>query len=148
MLRDPKPLSEKLLELKKFLHNQLEENHPLHGMHASPVPPQPSDLFLLGTTPASAELAASLGMPYVFALFLNGDETVMYQAIETYRNRFDTTKGSQPQAMLALPVIVADTDDEAKRYAADIMLVRIRLESGRMLTVTSIEAALEYLIIP
>ena len=139
-----KPLSEKLLELKKFLHNQLEEDHPLHGLRTTPVPPRPADLFLLGTTPSSAELAASLGMPYVFALFLNGDETVMYEAIETYRNRFDTTKCTQPQGMLALPVIVADTDDEAKQYASDIKVIRIRLESGRTLTVTSLEAAEEF----
>ena len=139
-----KPLSEKLLELNGFLSNQLDEDHPLHGLRASPVPSQPADLFLLGTTPSSAELAAKLGMPYVFALFLNNDENVMYEAIETYRNRFNASKRTQPQAMLALPVIVADTDSEAASYASDIIFVRIRVDSGKTFTVFSIEAAEEF----
>jgi luciferase family oxidoreductase group 1 len=141
---DPKPLAEKLLELEQFLHNQLADNHPLYGLQASPVPPQPAEVFLLGTTTSSAELAASLGMPYVFALFLHRDETVMYDAVATYRRRFDATRGTQPQAILALPVMVADTDDEARHSAADMKMVRIRLASGRTLTVGTVEAAEEF----
>ncbi|MCH8351165.1 MAG: LLM class flavin-dependent oxidoreductase [Chloroflexi bacterium] len=138
------PLPEKLLELDRFLHNRLEESHPLYGLKASPTPPQPADLYLLGTTPSSAELAASLGMPYVFALFLNHDEAVMRQAIETYRSRFDATNGAGPHAMLALPVMAADTDGEAEGYASQITPVRITLESGRTFTVFSVEAAEEF----
>ena len=139
-----KPLSDKLVELNRFLHDKLEEDHPLHGLRASPIPPQPAGVFLLGTTPSSAELAANLGMPYVFALFLNNDETVMRQAVETYRDRFDATKGAQPQVMLALPVIVADTDDEAAHFAYGMIVVRIKVEDGRTLTVFSMEAAEEF----
>ena len=140
----PKPLAEKLRELEQFLHNQLEESHPLYGLQASPRPPQPAEVFLLGTSPASAELAASLGMPYVFALFLNRDTTVMYEAVATYRRCFDATKGTQPQAILALPVLAADTDEEARHDAADMKLVRIRLASGRTFTVGTVEAAEEF----
>ena len=138
------PLPEKLLELDRYLHNNLEVSHPLYGLKASPTPPQPADLYILGTTPSSAELAASLGMPYVFALFLNHDEAVMHQAIETYRSRFDATNGAGPHTMLALPVIVADTDDEAEGYASQVTPVRIRLESGGTFTVFSVEAAEEF----
>ena len=42
------PFLEKLLELKRFLHNQLEDDHPLHGLQASPVPPQPAGLVSPG----------------------------------------------------------------------------------------------------
>jgi luciferase family oxidoreductase group 1 len=140
-----KSLAEKLMELKKFLHNQLEEHHPLYGLKASPVPPQPAEVFLLGTSTSSAELAASLGMPYVFALFLNSDETVMDEALQTYWTRFDGTTHTRPQAMLALPVIVADTDEEAEDYAADLnKVVRIRVASGRTFTVGTLEAAEEF----
>jgi luciferase family oxidoreductase group 1 len=139
-----KPLAEKLRELEQFLHNQLEASHPLYGLQASPLPPQPAVVFLLGTTPSSAELAANLGMPYVFALFLNRDERVMYEAVATYRQRFDSSRGTPPQAMLALPVMVADTDAEARHYAADMQMVRIRLASGRTFTLGSVEAAEEF----
>ena len=141
---ETKPLSEKLLELELFLHNQLEESHPLYGLQASPLPSRPAELFLLGTTASSAELAADLGMPYVFALFLNNDEPEMCRAIETYRNGFNATTGKVPQAMLALPVIVADTDNEADEFASEITPVRIRMESGKEFTVFSVEAAEEF----
>jgi luciferase family oxidoreductase group 1 len=138
------PLSEKLIQLEQFLHNRLEETHPLYGLQTSPQPPQPADLFLLGTTPASAEMAAALGMPYVFALFLNNNDRVMYESVATYRQQFDGTKGTSPQAILALPVIVADTDAEAQHYASEIKMVRIRLQSGRTFTVGTLEAAEEF----
>lgn len=141
---DTQTLAEKLHELEQFLNNHLDEDHPLHGLQTSPKPPQPADLFLLGTSPSSAELAASRGMPYVFALFLNSDETAMYQSIETYRQQFDESRGTNAQAILALPIIVADTDDEAQQYASEVKVVRIHLESGRTLTVTSQEAAEEF----
>ena len=139
-----KPLPEKLVDLGRYLHNKLEESHPFYGLKVSPAPPQPADLYLLGTTPSSAELAASLGMPYVFALFLNHDDAEMQQAIETYRSQFDDTNGARPHTMLALPVIVADSDEEAEEYASQITPVRIRLESGRTFTVFSVEAAEEF----
>lgn len=140
----PRPLAEKVIELDKFLHNTLGENHPHYGLQASPVPPQPAELFLLGTTASSAELAASLALPYVFALFLNRDKTVMYEAVQTYRKLFDASQGSQPQVMLALPVIVANSDSEAHAYAADMKMVRIRLASGKTFTLGTMAAAEEF----
>lgn len=144
MTGEAKPFSEKLIELEQFLHNELDKNHPLHGLRASPAPPQPAELFLLGTTTASAELAASLGMPYVFSLVLNSDENMMAEAVHIYQSQFDTTKGAQPQTLLALPVMVADTDEEAACYASGIKVVRIRLESGRSFNVGSLEAAEDF----
>ena len=46
--------------------------------------------------------------------------------------------------MLALPIIVADTEEEAAEHAAKIQVVRIRLDSGRTLTVGSVEAGEEF----
>ena len=141
---DAKPVAEKLADLIQFLHNQLEESNPHYGLRASPVPHQPADLYVLGTTPSSAETAAKLGLPYVYALFLNNDDAVMTEAVDTYRKQFDASKGAQPQTMLALPVIAADSDDEAEEYASLIKLVRIYTESGRTLTVFSVEAAEDF----
>lgn len=139
-----RPFAEKLVELEQFLHNRLEENHPLYGLRASPVPPQPAELFLLGTSTSSAALAASLGLPYVFAQFLNSDAATRDEALATYHTGFDTTQGKAPRAMLALSVIAADTDEEARHYASDIKVVRIRLASGRTFTVGTVAGAEEF----
>ena len=139
----PSP-DEKLVELQRFLHNRLEPGHPYQGLTANPLPPQPADLFLLGATAGSAQLAAALALPYVFALFLNGDTGEMRRAVDAYHRGFNRSNGAMPQAMLALPVIVADTDGEAGGYAGEIQVVRITLESGRTFTVFSTEAAAEF----
>ena len=142
-----RPLTEKLVELEQLLHDRVTPDHPLHGLRASPLPPQPAELFLLGTSPASAELAADMAIPYVFAYFLNSDDAMMRDSVAAYRERFAAANervGSGPQVMLALPVIVADTDDEARAHAAEITVVRIRLESGRTLTVGNLEGAEEF----
>jgi alkanesulfonate monooxygenase SsuD/methylene tetrahydromethanopterin reductase-like flavin-dependent oxidoreductase (luciferase family) len=83
-------------------------------------------------------------MPYVFAQFLNSDATTMDEALATYYTCFDATKRKPPRAILALSVMAADTDEEARQYASDIKMVRIRLESGRTFSVGSLTAAEEF----
>ena len=89
-------------------------------------------------------MAGSLGMPYIFALFLNSDEAVMRESVKTYRSGFDGSNVSHPHVMLALTVIVADSNDEAAGYASEIHVVRILLESGKTFTVFSVEAAEDF----
>lgn len=137
-------LAEKLAELQRFLYDQLEPEHPLHGLQANPLPPRPADLFLLGTTRSSGDMAAEMSLPYVFALFLNNDDEEMTEAVRRYQAGFDCSNGARPRTMLALPIIVCDTEEEAKEHADKIQVVRIRLESGRTLTVGSVEAGEEF----
>ena len=136
-------IGDKIVELRKFLGCQdgLDQSHPLYGLRASPQAPEPPDLYLLGTSASSAEMAAELGLPYVFALFLNSDEEEMAKAVKTYHDQFDTAGTGRKRAMLALPVVVAESEGEAARYAADIKVTRIHLESGRTLTTGTLEAA-------
>lgn len=143
-ISNPASLTEKLVELEQFIHNRLDEGHPLVGLVASPVAPHPAEMYLLGSSVASAELAARRGYSYVFAQFINNDESVAIQAFDTYRNLFNSENSPGPEAILAVPVIVAKTDEEAKRLADDYKIVRIHLESGRTITVSSVEHAEEY----
>ena len=152
------PLAEKLAELRRFLHDGPAAGDPLHGLRASPVPPLPPELYLLGTTRGSGEMAAELGLPYVFALFLNNDVGEMAAAVGRYQSGFAARGTPPPQpspgggggewagpyTMLALPVIVADSDGAAAGYAAKVEVVRITLDSGRTLTVGSVAAGEEF----
>ena len=74
-------LSQKVVQLSQFLHDNLSPDSNLYGLKASPLPPSPADIFMLGTTANSAGLAAALSLPYVFALFLNNDEKVMSESV-------------------------------------------------------------------
>ena len=137
-------LSQKVVQLGQFLHDNLSPDSNLYGLKASPLPPSPADIFMLGTTANSAGLAAALSLPYVFALFLNNDEKVMSESVGKYRSTFKSSSNIHPQVMLALPVVVADTEKEAALLAADIKVVRIELKDGRSFTVRSEEAAHEF----
>jgi luciferase family oxidoreductase group 1 len=138
------PLSDKLAQLQQFLYTGLDVNHPLYGLEVTPKPNQPPEVYLLGASTESARLAADLGLHYVFALFINGDETVLVKALDTYRAHFQTKFAPVPEFILALSVIVADTDAEAKELARDVKNVKVHLESERSVTVGSIEQAEEF----
>ena len=141
---EKKPFRNKLVELEQWLGRSKELDDAPPRVSAKPLPPESADVFLLGTTTASAEMAAELGMPYVYALFLNNDEKVMGEAVQVYRDNCDAARSTTDQVMLALPVIVAETDGEAEELAADVKMVRITLESGRTFTVGSVESAYEF----
>jgi luciferase family oxidoreductase group 1 len=134
-------IGDKITELRNFLAGDLSEDHPLHGLMASPRPPESAGLYLLGTSVSSAEMAAEFGIPYVFALFLNSDQDVMTDAMKTYHSRSEASGPGQKRAMLALPVVVAESADDAAAYDAEIKVVRITLESGRTLTAGNLESA-------
>lgn len=143
---DPASLTEKIGELRQFVRDnaKLDEGHPLAGLRAAPLPETAPELYVLGASTASAEIAAELGLPYVFSLFINGDEDAALEAIRSYRRGFNGSHGTEPQVLLALSVVVADTEAEAERLAAARTLVRIHLAGGRSLTLGTLKQAKEF----
>lgn len=137
-------LTDKIVELDQYVHNRLEADHPLTGLKAGPLPGTPPQLYVLGASVASAGIAAELGLPYVFSLFIGGDPAVALDAVRTYRSAFDTSSGKEPQVIIALAVIVADTEEEAGELAGAQKLIRIRFASGKTLTLASREQAEEF----
>ncbi|MFS0777866.1 LLM class flavin-dependent oxidoreductase [Neobacillus sp. 3P2-tot-E-2] len=70
-------------------------------------------VYILGSSTDSAYLAASLGLPYVFASHFA--PKFMGEAIKIYRERFQPSEYlDKPYMMVCLNVIGAETDDEAK----------------------------------
>jgi luciferase family oxidoreductase group 1 len=137
-------LTDKIIELEKFVHNRLEENHPQAGLKAGPLPGIPPELYVLGASVSSAEIAAELGLPYVFSLFINSDQNVALEAIRVYRSNFVSSQGRQPQVIIALALVVAETEEEAKELAGAHKLIRIQLASGKKLTVATKEQVEEF----
>ncbi|MGW8821630.1 LLM class flavin-dependent oxidoreductase [Paenibacillus lautus] len=137
-------LTDKIVELRQFVHNTLEEDHPLAGLRAAPLPETAPELYVLGASPGSAEIAAGLGLPYVFSLFINGDESAALEAIRVYRSTFDYSHGREPEILVAVSVIVADSEEEAAELAGSLKLVKIHLASGRTLTLGTREQAEEF----
>ncbi|MEH7376638.1 LLM class flavin-dependent oxidoreductase [Neobacillus drentensis] len=138
---NPKELWEKLVDLKKFISDTLEPYDPFYGLKAEPVPPTPPELFLLGASASSAKLAGELGYSFVFAQFINSEERILNEAFDEF-SHLQKRKKLQPLSfILALSVIVADTEEEAKELVANSKIVKVHLKSGKTVTVGSVEQA-------
>lgn len=73
-------------------------------------------VWLLGSSGFSAQLSAALGLPFAFASHFAPD--YLLAALELYRNNFRPSEVlAEPYAMVAVNVIVAETDEEAQRVA-------------------------------
>ncbi|WDS36266.1 LLM class flavin-dependent oxidoreductase [Pseudoxanthomonas sp.] len=87
-------------------------------------------VWLLGSSLFSATLAAQLGLPFAFASHFAPD--AMDQALAVYHRDFRASRHlQQPYAILALNVIAADTDEEAKRLFTTAQQSFVNLRRGR-----------------
>ena len=73
-------------------------------------------IWLLGSSLFSAQLAAKRGLPYAFAGHFA--PRLMREALRIYQTQFTPSATlDKPYAMLGMPVIVADTEEEAKHLS-------------------------------
>ena len=136
---DRKPsFKQQLAELDGFLDHGSEKSDDENGIAAYPVPPQKPERFLLGASVESAELAAQLDWNFVYAGHIQGDPAAIKEAVEAYR-----TIANRP-VILAVSVIVAESDAEAEKLAGDIRRFRVAVEGLQPVNVGSHEQALEY----
>ena len=86
-------------------------------------------VWLLGSSTFSAQLAAFLGLPFAFAGHFAPQE--MREAIFLYRERFQPSERlEKPYVMIGLPVIAAETDEEAQFLASTPALKFLQLIRG------------------
>ncbi|MBH0031263.1 MULTISPECIES: LLM class flavin-dependent oxidoreductase [unclassified Pseudoalteromonas] len=84
-----------------------------HPVRAIPGEDTKVPIWLLGSSLFSAQLAAQKGLPYVFAGHFA--PRFVHDAIALYKREFKASSVlDKPYVMLALPLVAADTDDEAQ----------------------------------
>ncbi|MGB1251383.1 MAG: LLM class flavin-dependent oxidoreductase [Candidatus Promineifilaceae bacterium] len=82
----------------------------------TPRPPSPPPIWMLGSSPESANLAGHLGLPYNFALFINNKMSP--QIFQYYRTQFKPSEQlEKPRTILTINVVCAETEEKAKRLA-------------------------------
>jgi luciferase family oxidoreductase group 1 len=87
-------------------------------------------IWLLGSSLFSAALAAELGLPFAFAAHFQPD--YLMAALDVYRRSFRPTEVlEQPYSMAGLPVIAAETDEEARRLATTAQQLFLNLIRNR-----------------
>ncbi len=102
-----------------------------YELRATPQARSTPPVWLLGSSDYSAQLAARLGLPYVFAHHFSGHGTA--EALALYRDGFRPGEVEQPTTFLTVNVVVADTTEEAERLARPNQLAMVRLRTGQPL---------------
>ena len=101
------------------------------------------EVSLLGSSAQSAVWAAELGLPYVFADFINPGGEAM---TEYYRQHFrPSAMLAEPRVSVAVWALAADTDKEALSVSASARMMLLSLFRGRLIPVPSVEKALAFL---
>lgn len=132
---------EQVTELWAFLNHGFPPDHRYSRIEVSPAMPGAPEIWMLGSSLFSAQLAAQLGLPYAFAHFISSEPT--RQALEYYNthvvNQPETGAG---RTILAVGALVADTEAEAERLFASLKLMFLRLMTNQRGPVPSPEEAL------
>ena len=110
---------------------------------ASPGRGDKPDVWLLGSSGFSAQLAGLLGLPFAFAHHFSSVNTL--PALKLYRDSFRPSQWlDAPYAMVAVSAVCAPTDEEAEFLAGPSQLSFLRLRSGRPEAMATPEEAAAY----
>ncbi len=125
---DGRPRFEHFPELVAKLSDYLWGDKP--SPVVSPRAPEPVPLWMLGSSPDSAVLAAQRGLPYTLGLFINPQADP--RLISLYKSRFQpSAMQAQPYAILALSVFCADSQEQARALQLTYDLNLFRFFSGQ-----------------
>ncbi|HEY5025738.1 MAG TPA: LLM class flavin-dependent oxidoreductase [Acidimicrobiales bacterium] len=121
---------QQLGELLAFFNGRFPETHPFRSITAVPGYGDQPQIWLLGSSGFSAQLAGLLSLPFSFAHHFSAANTL--PALELYRSNFRPSDAMpEPHVMVAVSVICADTDEQAQYLAGPSRLAFVRLRSGR-----------------
>jgi luciferase family oxidoreductase group 1 len=136
-------VNHQLAELLAFERGEFPVSHPFGRIVAMPSDAPIGQIWMLGSTLAGASIAAQLGLPYAFA----GHFAMRHaaEAIAHYRARFQPSAAlREPNAILAVTAICAETDDAAHRLAAPVRVAVVKNRTGRRAPIPTIEAAMAH----
>ncbi len=121
---------EQLAELRAWLGGGFPPGHPFGRVHLAPAPAASGPvLWLLGSSLWGAAAAAEWGLPYAYAHFFSPAHT--RAAFTLYRRNFKPSAAlAKPYAALAVGVIAADTDEEARFLLGSVRLLQRRIREG------------------
>jgi len=103
-----------------------------YDVRATPAATTTPEVWLLGSSDYSAQLAAQMGLPYVFANHFSGEG--LERALDLYRSGFQPSATlSAPRTFLTANVVAAATLEEADARALPQIRMMARLRGNRPL---------------
>jgi luciferase family oxidoreductase group 1 len=140
----PDDFPEQLQELRGYLEQTLPADHPFARVASLPGNPETPEIWLLGSSPQSAIWAGELGLPYVFADFINSEGAHL---AALYRERFTASARLQkPRVMVATWALCADTRNDAEQLSTSSrMALTLLRTTGKTIPVPTVETAMRFL---
>lgn len=118
-----------------------------HVLRATPRAASVPTVWLLGSSDFSARLAASRGLPYVFAHHFSGRGTA--EALALYRSQYQPSKAHpEPRTFLTVNAVVAPTAEEARRLALPNVRSMVALRTGQPLAAQLLVEEAEAVAVP
>lgn len=102
--------------VRAWLGDPAPSRRPQARIMASPAISRTPELWILGTSPSSAQYAAANGLPYSFAMFIN-DEHVEASVQHYFTHYTPSKEYPSPQLNLGVYVMCADTEQDAQQAA-------------------------------
>jgi luciferase family oxidoreductase group 1 len=130
-------------DLIGFLTDALPAEHRFASIHAMPAGEGVPEIWLLGSTDASAACAAHFGTAFSFAHFINAEGGA--EVTRAYARAFRPSPTlAAPRASVAVFAVCADTEAEAERLSRSRDLFIVRLYTGRTGPYPSVDEAERY----
>lgn len=134
---------QQLIDLLGFFHGGMSETNPLRGIIAVPGLGDAPQMWLLGSSGYSAQVAAALGLPFAFAHHFAGDDTEA--ALAMYRSRFTPSAHLvEAHCMIAVNVISDEDPEVVRAQSLPSLIAFLQLRQGKKPQPVSIEDALAY----
>jgi luciferase family oxidoreductase group 1 len=140
----PDDFPQQLAELLAYFEDTLPRSSPLARLaKVLPGRPETPEPWLLGSSPQSAVWAGELGLPYVFADFINPAGA---EIANLYRRDFkDGVRLDAPRTAVAVWALAADSEDEAHHLATSSRMAFAMLRRGRLIAVPDPDTAQRFL---
>ena len=134
---------QQLLDLFGFFYGGVSDANPLHGITAVPGLGDAPQIWLLGSSGFSAQVAAALGLPFAFAHHFAGENTEA--ALDLYRSKFEPSDLlDAPHTMIAVNVVSDEDPQTVRALSLPGQLSFLRMRRGMKPEPVSIEEALAY----
>ena len=134
---------QQLLDLFGFFYGGMSDANPLHSITAIPGLGDAPQIWLLGSSGYSAQVAAALGLSFAFAHHFAGDSTEA--ALDLYRSRFEPSDLlSQPHTMIAVNVVSDEDPETVRALSLPAQLSFLRMRRGLKPEPVSVEDAAAY----
>ena len=139
---------ERITAVVNHLRDDYPAEHPYSDLSVPGSAEGPAVPWVLGSSPSSGEIAGELGLRYCFAGFIRPG--FAERAFAAYREAFDPEEGlgglDEPQGMVAVNAVAAETDEAAARRRAPAEATFRRMQRGELGDETpTVEEAVEEL---